>query len=143
MADEHMSDAALTKVLARHLHAAGIGEYRDDGTPFTDGTVGIFYGALGDTPDRAIGIRVYATGDDTVGTATRRAQVRYRGSPRAPDGADDLAGLVFNALHGSTQVVGVSYVARVSSAPLGADQNGRQERTDNYTITLDNPEVLP
>jgi hypothetical protein len=26
-------------------------------------------------------------------------------------------------------------------APLGADENGREERTDNYTITLDNTEA--
>jgi len=39
-------------------------------------------------------------------------------------------------------VGGISGVSRLSMAPAGADENGREERTENYLIILDNQEAL-
>lgn len=104
--------------------------------------VAVFYGALGTAPDRAVGVTPYAPSDDLeTGLAVRRVQIRHRGAPYSPSDADDLADTTFAALQGMARVAGISLVVRVSSVRLGADGNGRQERTDNYQITLDNPEA--
>jgi len=132
-----MDDAALTVTLCTWLATADVGVWRPAGPSYTTAEVGVFYGALGATPDRAVGVSVYGTDDDVaLGTATRWVQVRYRGAPGTPDGADTLATAGFRALHGVHHRDGVARARRVSSAHLGADDNGRQERTDNYEITL-------
>lgn len=116
--------------------------WQPDGPAYTASQVGIFYGAIGADPDRAIGITPYVTQDDHVTTlAIRRVQLRFRGAPRNPNGADALADAAFHTLQGLARVAGLNLVTRESSAPLGADANDRQERTDNYQIILDNPEA--
>lgn len=132
-----MDDRALTLVIAGWLHTADVGVWRPDGPPYTASEVGIFYGPIGATPDRALGVTVYGTDDDVaLGTAIRWVQVRARGARGRPDGADVLAGDVFHVLHGVHARDGISRARRISSAQLGPDDNGRQERTDNYEITL-------
>ncbi|WP_233202015.1 minor capsid protein [Cryobacterium sp. Y11] len=101
----------------------------------------IFYGALGTTPDTAVGVRVYAAGQD-LDVAWRRVQIRVRGAQGRPDGADVLAALAFAALQGLSRVGGISGISRLSIAPAGADDNRREERTENYLIILDNLEAL-
>lgn len=111
---------------------------------FPAAVVPIFYGRIPDSPDRAVGIRVYGAEDRlTESLAERRAQVRYRGARHDPRGANKLAAPAFTLLQGLSRVGGISDIRRLSMAPLGADINGREERTDNYIITLDNTEATP
>lgn len=124
------------------LDDAGVGAWHPVGPAYTSADVGIFYGPVGATPNRAIGVTCYTQTDDIeTGRADRYVQVRCRGNPGAPNGADILADAVFTALHGVYRVSGISRITRTSTAPLGADDNGRQERTDNYHLILDNPEA--
>ncbi len=102
--------------------------------------VGIFYGAIQDKPDRAIGVRCYGSSDDDV--LVRRVQLRLRGRPYDSTGADSLAGVAFTVLHKLSRVGGISDIRRISSGPLGADESDREERSDNYQIILDNPEAI-
>jgi hypothetical protein len=134
-----MDTATLTTAVCALLDAAGVGVWHPTGPAYTTGQVGVFYGAIAPTPERAIGVTVYAQTDDIVTTlADRYVQVRYRGAPGAPGGADALADAGFMALHGVYHSSGIARITRVSTTPLGADGNGRQERTDNYHVLLDN-----
>ena len=101
----------------------------------------IFYGALGTTPDKAVGVRVYGTTDERH-LGWRRVQLRLRGEQGRPDGADALSTPSFAALHGLSRLRGISSITRQSMAPAGADDNRREERTENYLIILDNLEAL-
>ena len=103
----------------------------------------VFYGALGTAPHTAVGVRVYSATDSlTEHYGSRRVQIRVRGAQGRPDGADVLADLAFAALQGLSRQGGISGISRLSMAPAGADDNRREERTDNYLITLDNLEAL-
>lgn len=136
-----MDDVTLTQTVAATL-ATRTGWAWQPASPYTVDQVGIFYGPIGTTPDKACGIRVYLPSDDlATGLKVRQVQLRFRGTPGDPAGADVLADQAFSALHGLARVAGLNLVTRVSMAQLGADDNGRQERTDNYQIILDNPEA--
>ena len=135
-----MDDGELTRVICERLAAAGVGVWRPAGPAYTATGTGIFYGSLGATPDRALAVAVYLPVDDIrTGLSLRYLQVRSRGPRGTPDGADTLAGAVFDALHGTYPRGGIARITRTSAARLGADGNSRQERTDNYLIVLDNP----
>ncbi|MBW9093106.1 hypothetical protein JNB62_05375 [Microbacterium jejuense] len=109
---------------------------------FPQDSTAVFYGAVQDKPDRAVGVRVYGTEDRlTEFVAERRAQLYFRGGRGDPRGANKLAAPAFTLLQGLSRVGGISDIRRMSMAPLGADTNGREERTDNYIITLDNLEA--
>jgi hypothetical protein len=137
-----VDDVTLTQRVCELLAAATSWAWRSAGPAYTSSEVGLFYGALGAVPDRAVAVAVYGTDDDVAtGLGTRRVQVRYRGAKNTPAGADALAELGFTALHDTYPGGGIARIARVSSARLGADENGRQERTDNYQVILDNPEA--
>jgi len=100
----------------------------------------VFYGTLKDSPDRAAAVQLYSPTDEDH-LAIRRAQVIVRGRKGDRYDADRLAGHVFLALQRLSRVGGISDIRRISGGPLGADNNGREERSDNYQITLDNPEA--
>ena len=135
-----MTDDELTILLCTILGEMPTWTWRPN-VPYTRDETGIFYGAIPDKPDRAIGVRIYMA-TDRNNLSERRAQLRFRGPKNAPNGADNLASLAFAAMDGLSRVGGISGMRRESMAPLGADSNGREERTDNYIITLDNPEAL-
>ena len=139
-----MDTTEVTMAVCALLDAANVGEWRPAGPAYTAGEVGIFYGPILAAPDRAIGVTCYIQTDDIeTGRADRYVQVRFRGAKSAPNGADILADAAFTALHGVYQVSGISRITRTSTAPVGADDNGRQERVDNYQLILDNPEATP
>lgn len=134
-----VDDDKLTIVLCELLAAAGVGEWPG---PAAATEVGIFYGAIATTPDRGVGVTVYGGLDDVpTGLAVRFAQIRTRGAQGVRDGADRLAAQVFHAFQGLARTRGIAFVRRTTFTPLGADENTRQERVDNYQITLDNPEA--
>lgn len=139
-----MDDAALTTRIIEQLARIPGWVWRPDGNPYTATEIAIFYGALGAKPDRGIGVRVYGAPADIGGDghlAMRSVQLRFRGAPYRPDGADELAGLAFTVLQGLSRVDGISGIRRESFTSLGADANSREERTDNYLIILDNQEA--
>ncbi|MBM3717145.1 MAG: hypothetical protein FJW64_15715 [Actinobacteria bacterium] len=137
-----MDDVALTHRICELLgRVPGWSwEPADDAPDYLEDVVGIRYGETQPTPHRTIGVRVYWTDDDALNV--RRVQLRFRGRPNDPAGADSLAGVAFVVLHGLSRVGGISDIRRVSSGPLGSDTKDRRERSDNYQIILDNPEAL-
>lgn len=127
--------------ICQALADAGVGAWRPSGPAYTSAEVGIFYGAIGASPDRAIGVARYMRDDfvpgDRYATTTLRVQVRVRGPKGVVAGADDLADAVDAALQGLSRVGGLNYIERQSLAPLGPDGNGRQELTLNYLVCLE------
>ncbi len=136
-----MDDSDLTQLVCRLLAQRCGWAWKPEGIN-PAAPVWTFYGRIAATPDEAVGVRVYGGTDDLVdGLKTRRVQVRHRGPKDAPDGADKLADKTFAALQGLSRVEGINSAHRLSWAVLGADGSGREERTDNYQIILDNPEA--
>lgn len=138
-----MDDEALTKRVLAILGGIPGWEYDPDpdAPAYPASSVGLYYGAIQPDPDRAVGARIYASVDDDV--HSRRLQLRLRGRPHDPAGADALAGVAFTVLHELSRVGGISDIRRISTGPLGADSLGREERSDNYQLILDNPEAIP
>lgn len=135
-----MTDRDLTIALCELL-AEELGWSWSLTEPYPAGAVGLFYGSIGDTPDRAVGVRVYGGSDPRVRAPTRSVQLLLRGRPGEPDGADALADAAFGVLHKTLRCRGILAGQRSYFGPLGADANGREERADNYEIHLDNMEA--
>ena len=135
-----MTDRDLTITLCELL-AAELGWSWSLTDPYPSTAVGIFYGAIRESPDRAVGVRVYGGADPHVYAPTRTVQFLFRGPPGAPDGADALADEAFAVLHKTLRRGGLLAGQRTYFGPLGPDANGREERADNYEIHLDNMEA--
>lgn len=135
-----MTDRDLTIALCELL-AEELGWSWSLTEPYPAGAVGLFYGSIGETPDRAVGVRVYGGSDPRVRAPTRSVQLLLRGRPGEPDGADALADAAFGVLHKTLRCRGILAGQRSYFGPLGADANGREERADNYEIHLDNMEA--
>ncbi len=136
-----MDDAAVTTALCELLGQVP-GWHWSTTTAPPAGSVGIFYGDIPDSPDRAIGVRVYGgTDNPLVYEPERSVQLRIRGARDDKDDADRIAGFAFALLQGRSRIKGLSWIQRETFGPLGADTNGREERTENYTVQLDNVEV--
>src|SRR5699024_1073142 len=86
-------------------------------------------------PDVAIGVTAYLATESML-THTRQAQFRFRGAPNDPFGPDRLADQVLLPLPLPHHDRHLSRIPRESIASLGMDGNKRDERTDNYEITL-------
>lgn len=136
-----MGDSELTQAICRLLaERRGWGWVPDGINPTAQ--VRLFYGAVGTDPDQAVGVTVYGGTDDLVdGLVTRRVQFLHRGDRNDPAGADDLSDETFAVMHGLSRTAGINTAFRLSWARLGPDGNGRQERSDNYQIILDNAEA--
>lgn len=134
-----MDDAALTLRLVEYLDRIPGWSWITTGT-YPSGVVALHYGALAAAPDRGVGVRVYGdgAGEDAV---RRRVQLRIRGARGDVTGADRMASTAHTVLEGLSRWGGILSAERISFAPLGADANGREERTDNYLITLDHTEA--
>jgi hypothetical protein len=139
-----VDDDELTIAICELLHDAGAGIWNPAiGATYAATDTVIWYGALGTAPHRGIAVAVYTpvVDDPQTGLTARRVQLRSRGAPDDPRGANQIAGKGFAALHRTIRSRGVAFGVRQSFARLGPDGSRRQERTDNYTITLDNPEA--
>ena len=137
-----MTDAELTVAVCELLGELPGWSWSTSGT-YSPDRVGVFYGAIPDSPDRAVGVRVYGGDDPTVYAPTRSVQLIVRGDRNRPDSADEMAGVAFVMLQGRLRHGRINYIRRTSFGPLGADGNGREERAENYLIQLDNLEVSP
>lgn len=135
-----MDNATLTTTLCTIIGDLDGFEWSPDAEYGAD-SIALFYGRIGDAPDRAVGVRVYNTIDEP-GLRRRKVQIRSRGARGRADGADVIADAVFARLDKLSREGGISGARRESMSDLGADDNAREQRTDNYTITLDNEEAL-
>ena len=99
------------------------------------GAVQISAKRLSVTPDQGVGITVYGSTDDPQ-LLTRRVQFWCRGKPDDPFGPDRLAHRLYEHLHWRHHDSLIARARRLSTAQLGLDGNGRDERTDNYEIIL-------
>ena len=136
-----MTDAELTVAICQLLGELPGWSWSTTGTYPAD-RVGVFYGAIPDAPDRAVGVRVYGgTDDPVVYSPTRSVQLLIRGARNQPDSADQMAALAFLLMQGRMRNGGINHIQRSSFGPLGADGNGREERSENYLISIDNLEA--
>ncbi|MFP7833133.1 minor capsid protein [Marisediminicola sp. LYQ134] len=138
-----MDDEQLTKTICTLLGRIPGWEWHETAAPYASTSVGVFYGPIDTTPHRAVGVRVYGTTDDKIQhLGWRRVQLRLRGGEGDPAGADRLADISFQVMVSLlNRLPGISDASRQSSAPLGADENRREERTENYLVILDNQEA--
>jgi hypothetical protein len=101
--------------------------------------VAVFAGPIGATPDRAVGVWVYARDVDLGnGLTTARVQLRTRGRPSDVFDAGRIADTVHDLLHGLTRTGGINSAVRPDGATalLGLDGEQRLERTDTYHLTV-------
>lgn len=136
-------DVLVTRVI--EVLAARCGwAWKPDGPAYTEADgVGLYYGAVGTTPDRAVGVTLYAGDDDLLldgsrySVAVRRVQIRFRGARHDRRDADALASAAFRALQGLSRVAGLNHARRLLMAPMGADSNARSQRADSYLVIPD------
>ncbi|KRD51962.1 phage tail terminator protein [Microbacterium sp. Root280D1] len=133
-------DVELTKRLAEIVGRVPTFAWRPNGPAYTSSEVAIFYGRFLDAPDRAIAVRVYSPIDEP-NLSRRRVQFHIRGRRDDIADADRLADVLFIVLDNRLRGDGIASITRTSASPLGADKTGREERTENYLITLDNLEA--
>ena len=132
----------LLNGLAQVLADGGAGTYRPAGA-YAASETAIVFGAMPQTPDRAIVLATYTVTDDaSLSDSVIGVQVRCRGGAN-PHDVDDVAGAVFDQLHGRTAyeagTVHVVQSLHQSGAPLGRDENNRWERSENYYLTVHRP----
>ncbi|QHF97931.1 hypothetical protein DEH18_33430 [Streptomyces sp. NHF165] len=121
--------------LARLLADAGVGTYRPDGAYREDETA-LTIGVMPPAPERVVCLAAYPVEDSAVLTdCTTGIQVRTRAGadPREVDALDDSA---HDVLHGSGPhtwgTARLQLIYRTASAPIGADDAGRMERSATY-----------
>lgn len=125
--------------LAGTLAARGVGVWKPEGG-YTASETAIFYGPIGSTPDRAIGITRYGGSPDATydgDRGPRLIQVRVRGARNSTLSADDLADAVDAVLRRMPRTAGLSSAWASGPLPLGTDGNGRTELSLNYSVTLE------
>lgn len=134
----------LLSGIAQLLEDTGQGTWKPTGAYATDDPTPIIIKSVPASPDRVITLSEYSVSDDpTLSDSVKGLQVRFRAG-RDPRTVDDMADDAFDVLHGLQGVelsTGVLIVQsyRQSSALLGADDNGRHERSDNYYLTVHRP----
>jgi hypothetical protein len=140
------NDADIMRGIAQRLHDAGLGLYDPTGAAYTDPMTlpAIVFKEMPDVPDRVICITAYTiAGQPAMPLDTPSLQIRTRGAPDAAFDCDDIAGAVFDNLHGATRIplgtVTAVQILQRSSIPMGIDSNRRWERSDNYAIDANVP----
>jgi hypothetical protein len=133
----------LVTGLAQYLNDHGAGTYRPTGGYQANETA-IVFGELPSTPDRVIALTVYGSLDEgLVPLSQMRVQFMFRGKPNDTLDAGEVAGPVFDLVQGLEHLqCGTAHIdlaQRVSRVTLGADENGRQLRSDNYALDVDMP----
>lgn len=135
--------------LAEHLAAAGIVRWQPTGAYAEGGLPPVFLRALGDAPDVAVALAAYGdpeNEDAGLADVVQAVQIRTRGD-RDPVTVDDLADQIWDEIHGAEMLrlgtgaaqVATTLIYRRSTAALGADAQGRYERTCNYYVKASRP----
>jgi hypothetical protein len=133
--------------IAAHLTAAGTGVWAGPDEVVTADQTLIALKRLPESPDRAIAISVYDLDLDVELPSTGvMVQILTR-APGPADEVDDLADDVIDAMHAVHHAtwgsLRVARCAHQSTAPLGADDSGREERSDNFRIVTQRPGGTP
>jgi hypothetical protein len=129
--------------IAQYLNDHGAGAYKSTGGYLATDTA-IVFGELPTTPDRVIAITVYGSDDEgQVPLSQMRVQFMFRGEPNNTLDAGEIAGPVFDLMQGLEHLqcgsAHINLAQRVSRITLGADDNKRQMRSDNYALDVDMP----
>ena len=128
--------------VAQLLDADGVATWNPSGA-YNNSEIGIVIGAPSQDPPSLVALATYNNTDDPAASdSTVFLQVRTRAPDDDPRKANALSGGVFNSLQGLRKTVNgirIVYGKRNSSYPLGIDDNGRQERTDNYELMVHRP----
>lgn len=135
-----ITTADLVGGLARWLDDEGLADYKTD-EPYLKSDRAVTVKRFPASPDIAVAIYPYGTGDATlVPGSTFDVQLRFRGPAGDRLFADRWADEVAAKLHWKHQFllgdVHVQRSQRVLAVPLGADDNGREERADSYELIL-------
>ena len=135
----HTDDLLLGLAL---LHSAsGVGTYSDT-TGYTSGQTGIGLGKLPSGCDLAIAFTDYSVSDTNPDLAmtTIFIQALYRGTPDDRKSMTDLRDASYDLLQNLPgRQVGAGHIDqcfRVSTVPLGMDDENRWLQADNYQIDL-------
>lgn len=135
--------ADVMKGLAGFLDEQGVAKYRET-TAYQPGEIPVTIKRLPANPDKAVAVTAYSTDDELIlPVRTVYVQFRFRAAGARTD-VDDFAEEVFDILQGKHNFalpngVVVSRARRVNAAPLGVDENGRDERADNYELIIQRP----
>jgi hypothetical protein len=132
----------LLTAIATLLAGAGIGLSWNPSGVYTAGQTGIFTMYMPDTPDRVVVLTLVDTDDNvTLPFGSKMLQVRGRGNRNDPLDVAELLDPIFDTLHGRMNVAAggsvIVQILRRISAPLGADENVRFERADQYYMDVD------
>lgn len=133
--------------LAQFLAAAGVATYRADGSAYLGSETAVVFALMPQEPDRVVCLTDYTLSDDAANPWSQvRVQVRTRGLPNDPMDVRALRDAVYDALQSEAALtfgtVTVAQVLRVSSIPLGLDDNRRYELADNYTLDVQLPATV-
>lgn len=143
---------ALLDGLAAWLAEAdrGLGlTYRDDGTPYEPGEVGITVDYLPAEPGEVVALTGYSSGPEPdsaqAGADEHRVQIRARGTTD-PDVSRTRLRAIYSALQGLDAVtlpdgtyVVLAVAMQADATPIGVDGNRRHEHTQNYRFVIDAP----
>jgi hypothetical protein len=129
--------------IAQYLNDVGAATYRPTGGYLATDTA-IVFGELPTSPDRVVAITVYGSDDEgQVPLSQMRVQFMFRGKPNNTLDAGEVAGPVFEHMQGLEHLqcgaAHINLAQRVSRITLGADENKRQLRSDNYALDVDMP----
>lgn len=130
----------LVEGLAQWLSDRDLADYKPV-EPYAPTDRAVTIKRLPTTPDTSLAIYPYNTDDATTLPGTEVSiQLRFRGPASDRLYADRWADKVAKELHWRHHFnlgdVRIQRSQRVVTVPLGADDNGREERADSYTFLL-------
>lgn len=117
------------------------------GGVYPAGVVGVFTRRTPADPDQVVTVTVTPQGDDpSMPFGQVMVQVKARGTRNDPLDAERILGMVFDALHGRTNLPAGGYtivqINRRISAPLGFDDVDRAVIADQYYADVDYPATV-
>lgn len=132
--------ADLLQGLAEIIAADTTAVWRPSGV-YTPAETGIVIGTVPQSPDAVVVLTAYPVRDEPVGAdSVVGVQIRTRTGGADPRSTIDLDDEIFTALHsrpaGDIGGIRVTQIWRQSGTPMGADGNGRHERSSNYYLTV-------
>lgn len=130
--------ATVRTALAQYLDAQGVAAWLEPPETYPADARAVTLRDLPSEPDAAVAIEVYDVRDDLVLPDVEiRVQLLFRARGEA---VDDFADDAFDVLHGrhhfQAGALVIQRCRRISTAPLGPDDNGREQRADNYGLVL-------
>lgn len=138
-----MKTSTVTLALCQWLADNDFGIYRPN-TPYQKNERAITVRRLPTAPEWALAVAPYGLDEDLVlPNRLINVQLRFRTGKGQPlttvdDWADDVAEALHMRHRFNMGGLHVQRAVRTIIAPLGADENGREERADSYALLLMN-----